>query len=279
MTPRVGLAIRIPDDAGAVSRIRVSKKLPLFGHPRKLHIPGAIVALVQSGGRVALTARTTGISEKANLRLVTGKFHNHGVLLHLNSLKIPNNGQKLAIRWRALGQFRYFDTRDWSALVVGDPVLRPSGTYLEGAVREGEKWIPRRPFAQGIPGVPHNSQEAELVRQYVEWLRAEAEFDHHYLYAEKLFTDIFDRSRWRLVEAKVHSDRNTVRTAVGQLFDYKRFYARTPSLGVLLGSKPSPACLAFLNDCGVTTVWRTPAGRFCDSTENRSWSSQRRCPK
>jgi hypothetical protein len=131
-------------------------------------------------------------------------------------------------------------------------------------------------FCGGIPGMPHNSPEAELVRSYVAWLRAESEFEHHYLRSERLHTDLFDRSRWRLIEAKVNSDRSTLRSAIGQLLDYKRWYARKPSLGLLVGSKPSPGSLRFLEQCGITLIWRTPSGRFFDSSAGRDWTSTRR---
>jgi hypothetical protein len=98
-------------------------------------------------------------------------------------------------------------------------------------------------------------------------------------YPGRLCCDLFDLRRWRLLKAKVQSDRITLRTAVGQLLDYKRFHLRAPSLGVLVGSKPSSLCIRYLADCGITAVWQTRAGWFRDSTEERAWSSARRRPQ
>jgi len=121
-----------------------------------------------------------------------------------------------------------------------------------------------------------DAPEARLVDAYVAWLRAGDEFEQHYLREERLHTDLFDPSFWRLLEAKVQSDRRTLRSAVGQLLDYKRFYARKPSMGVLLAERPDSASVTFLREYGVIAVWQSPSGRFCDSSGTRAWTSKRR---
>lgn len=50
--------------------------------------------------------------------------------------------------------------------------------------------------------------------------------------------------------------------ALGQLLDYKRFYARSPSLAVLLPQKPDASTLELLADYRVTVIWETRPGRF-----------------
>lgn len=73
---------------------------------------------------------------------------------------------------------------------------------------------------------------------------------------------LFDLTHWQLIEAKVKTDRETIRLVIGQLMDYKRFYSRTPSLAVLLASKPSASCIKLLTDNGISVIWRNPKRGF-----------------
>ncbi len=269
------LAIRLPNHEKALGRIRRDRCLSLHGRPKELPVPGGIVALVGSEGRVRLIARAKRLVGPGQVRLLNGSSAN-GYRLHLVKLSSPRTELRLSIRWRAIGQFRYFDARSWSPLILGELSATNDGDYLDDVAETRVLSLPSIPFVGGIPGQPHGAPEAQLVREYVDWLHAGNEFGHDYLRSEGLYTDIFDRRHWRLIEAKHSCDRRNLRNAVGQLLDYKRWYTRKPSLGVLVASKPSPACLRFLAHYGITLIWRTPAGRFADSTENRGWSGARR---
>jgi hypothetical protein len=130
------------------------------------------------------------------------------------------------------------------------------------------------PFQGGIPGCERGAPEAALVNAYVAWIGVPERFGHQYLPKEKLHTDLFDRSCWRLIEAKVRTDRVALRTAVGQLLDYQRCYpARHPSLGLLLPERPLKSGLDYLRACNMTAIWKTPSGRFSDSSSDRRWST------
>ena len=157
-------------------------------------------------------------------------------------------------------------------MFVGEPAGASDEEYLD----DGYLAIPPnfRAYLGGIPGVSRGHPEARLVDAYVRWMQRPDHFSHRYLPSEGLFTDLFDRAYWRLLEAKADCERRTLRTAVGQLYDYKRYFARRPSLGVLLPERPSNACMNYLRDCRVVVVWRTPAGRFSDSTEDKRWTKR-----
>jgi hypothetical protein len=101
-------------------------------------------------------------------------------------------------------------------------------------------------------------------------------FERHYLRGDRRWTDLFDCSRWRLIEAKANVDRRTIRGAIGQLFDYRRYFPRRPSLGVLLAEHPGKSAIDFIDSCGCVAIWRTPLGRFTDSSGDRSWSQRDR---
>jgi hypothetical protein len=270
------LAIRLPDHNRALAQIRRDRCVSLHGRPQQLSVPNGIVALVGPEGRVQLVGRARRIVGPIRVRLLNGDFLARGYRLELTKVKIPHRELRLQIRWRAVGQFRYFDARNWSAMIIGPPSEIGGGDYLDASEETRATSPPSIPFSGGIPGQAHGAPEAKLVREYIAWLRAEDEFAHDYLRAERLFTDLFDKRHWRLIEAKHISDRRTLRAAVGQLLDYKRWYPRKPSLGVLVGSKPSQGCRRFLAHYGIIVIWRTPSGRFTDSSEERAWSGARR---
>ena len=272
-----GLAVRVPDSGDAVSRVKKHRSLPIYCRPLQVKIPGAAVALVKGGGKVALLGKAIKLIGPTRVRLVTGKYSDRGYLMNLSGITSPKDA-KLHMLWRALGQMRYFDRKNWVSVITGE--LKPAnGKYLpDFAVAASRSLVRRLAFSGGIFGKPKNDPESQLVKSYVSWLRAEEEFEQHYLVKERHHTDLFDLSRWRLIEAKVNCDRFTLRLALGQLFDYKRSYLRRPSLGVLLASRPSPSCIEFLAHFGVTTIWRTSNGSFRDSSAERSWTLLRRHP-
>jgi hypothetical protein len=124
---------------------------------------------------------------------------------------------------------------------------------------------------QGIPGLPRNHPEATLVDQYVSWMGKTTRFGHNYIKEAKLFVDLFDLTHWRLIEAKVTTNREAIRMAIGQLRDYKRFYhGRHPSLAVLLPCRPSPSRIKLLTDNRIAAIWRTSRGSF----STRRWQEQ-----
>jgi hypothetical protein len=71
--------------------------------------------------------------------------------------------------------------------------------------------------------------------------------------------DIIIKTRKALVEAKGATTRSNVRTAIGQVIDYRRFWK--PSIcGVLLPSEPDDDLMGLLDSAGIAAVWRTGSG-------------------
>jgi hypothetical protein len=268
------LAIRIPDDSSTVARIRRGRYLPLHGRPLKLKLPGALVVLVQVGGRAALIAQATDLQGPEPVTLVDGK-RRAGYKLLLSGLKRPASDERLRIKWHAIGQFRYFDPRSWVPTIVG-PLESEHGDYIEEVDSRGPGLtIRRRPFMGSVQGRPRSHPESVLVRRFVAWLNCEPAIEQHQLLPDGFVTDLFDASKWRLIEAKVACDRETLRQALGQLYDYRLFYRRRPSLGVLLGSRPTKRCVEFLQSHRVSVIWETAGGAFNDSADGE-WSRLRR---
>ncbi|GHJ30256.1 hypothetical protein TPA0910_46890 [Streptomyces hygroscopicus subsp. sporocinereus] len=71
-----------------------------------------------------------------------------------------------------------------------------------------------------------------------------------------LYTDLFDTTDQVLIEAKGSVSREAVRMAIGQLYDYRRYIKPTPSLAVLLPSRPRQDLIDLCNVSGATAIWR-----------------------
>jgi hypothetical protein len=274
MQQGLGLAIRVPDGPATLRRIRRDGYLPLHGRPLQLGLPGATVVVVQAGGMAPLVARGKRLEGPTSVKLVDGQKR-EGYKLWLTRIRRPTSGTRLGIKWHAIGQFRYFDPPRWAPTVIG-PLEASRGDYLDEVATSGPGLtVKRGPFTGSVQGKPRSHPECALLRRFVAWLNCEEALEQHRLLPDRFFTDLFDTSRWRLIEAKLACDRQTLRAALGQLYDYRRFYLRRPSLGVLLGARPTKRCVAFLRDHRVTAVWETGRGSFSDSADG-TWSRLRR---
>jgi hypothetical protein len=111
--------------------------------------------------------------------------------------------------------------------------------------------------------------EARLVRDYCAWLDpAGLRLKGAVISAatQVLRVDLFDIQEGLLIEAKAAADRDLVRQAVGQLFDYRRYFKPRPSLAILLPEIPPHDLLAFAGDLGIRLIWRH-GERFVNSTD------------
>ncbi|MGI8578876.1 MAG: hypothetical protein ACR2KG_13400 [Nocardioidaceae bacterium] len=101
-------------------------------------------------------------------------------------------------------------------------------------------------------------REAQLVARYVAWLsNIGEEAVRHRIPVPGggyLFTDVFNRTRQEVVEAKASAARLYVRAALGQILDYSRFLAHD-SRAVLLPSVPSDDLVELLHTHGVAVIW------------------------
>ena len=265
----LGLAVRWNDTPGSIARIARLGGVPVHACPKHLRPGRGLVAVVQRKGSIARLFECISIDGPRLVTLADGSIRKGYVLkARKNTLHSPGLGEpdRLSYRWHAVGQFGYFDIQKWRAVFVTD---RPrDGEYLPEEDTDGLPPYhspPRAPYNCGIPGRPRGAPESKLVDDYVRWIGEPERFEHHYLQSARLYTDLFDRSRWRLIEAKATTDRVVLRTAVGQLLDYRRFYLRHPAIAILLPQNPGKAGLAYLGACNVAAIWRTPAGRFSDS--------------
>jgi hypothetical protein len=81
-----------------------------------------------------------------------------------------------------------------------------------------------------------------------------------------IFTDLYVADLNLLVEAKGTGERGSVRMAIGQLADYRRFVDPTPNCAVLLPQRPRPDLLALLDAEGIVAIWQEDSG-FVDNRD------------
>lgn len=74
--------------------------------------------------------------------------------------------------------------------------------------------------------------------------------------ARPLFTDLHDTTDNVLIEAKGSVTREAIRMAIGQLYDYRRYIKPTPSLAILLPSRPREDLIELCNLSGASVIWR-----------------------
>ena len=80
-----------------------------------------------------------------------------------------------------------------------------------------------------------------------------------------LFTDLYSSTLNLLVEAKGTGERGSIRMAIGQLADYRRFINPAPTCAILLPQRPRPDLAALLEAEDVVAIWQACAG-FEDSS-------------
>lgn len=108
--------------------------------------------------------------------------------------------------------------------------------------------------------------ELELVHAFASWLEAVHGYKSsglnipYALGAKPLRADLYVTSENLVVEAKANTSREALRTALGQLLDYRRFLHPTPSLMVLTPEEPADDMKELLAEFDVRPAWQTPGG-------------------
>jgi hypothetical protein len=193
-------------------------------------------------------------------------------------------------RVRYLGEFRVDDGHPWYPEEAPDRLgdLRKVIVFRLLPVAAEEPLTPQTapaastPTVRDVPMEAHLAEtfqqeprreptvaerrEAELVGRYTAWLestgstatRKEIRLPD---LGHALYTDLFDRLRSELVEAKSSASRHHVRLALGQLLDYAR-YIEHESRAVLLPSDPGAELVELLHSVKIACVYETTTGVF-----------------
>jgi hypothetical protein len=115
--------------------------------------------------------------------------------------------------------------------------------------------------------------EHGLVARYTAWLAGIGIEAVARLYrvpglALPLRCDVFLPEKNVLIEAKSSCRRESIRMAIGQLLDYRRYEKTEPELAILLPSEPSTDIRDFLASLDVAWIWLSKSG-FHDSVKGR----------
>lgn len=263
-----GIAICWPQKARRTATVAARGRIPLHCVPRQAALPGSKLALIAPNGRVQLLCVVARIDGPRRVHLASGEYKQNGyeLVAKRGTIRTSVNASlsKFPFRWRAIGQMRYFDQKMFRPLTISGG--SPGGPVLSDSGPEGQHGSLRfRAFSGGIPGLDRDNPEAKLVRRYVAWIGSPDHFQHAQALEHGGWTDLFNTTRWTLLEAKANCRDRSIREAFGQLYDYRRSFLRSPSLTILLPGRPSPRMLTFLSHCGVTAVWERSKGGFTDS--------------
>lgn len=125
----------------------------------------------------------------------------------------------------------------------------------------------------GPGGERRSRTEAGLVLEYSSFLgdRGHHVSGRHYLVegeSRPLRADLMVKDLNVLVEAKATDARYAIRTAIGQLYDYRRFEPSTPELAILVPREPIRDLRRLLDGLHIGCVWPHGSG-FRDSTDGR----------
>jgi hypothetical protein len=104
--------------------------------------------------------------------------------------------------------------------------------------------------------------ESELVQQFAQHLEEKGHAPSGVAVAvgtEVIRADLLDHTDGVLYEAKASPDRERIRAAIGQLYDYRRFIVPAPKLRVLLPTRPNRDLCVLLAMAGIGATWRDGA--------------------
>jgi hypothetical protein len=158
------------------------------------------------------------------------------------------------------------DTRFAAAVqhAFGKASKRPAPNMVEEVPIE-EQWTERTFINPRQEITEAERREAKLVASFRDFLRAKGDKVTRLKIipkgeAKPLFSDIYVKSSKLLVEAKGTVERGSIRMALGQLLDYRRFVDKDTRCAILLPSKPRDDLLALVIGCGFELFWREAEG-------------------
>jgi len=210
------------------------------------------------------------------------KYRNpDGVYLKLTNLRaIQTEGQ------HGMSAYSQMDAAVWRDYVDKIPELQAEAAAIRAGIGTGiVKPASIEPRVDDVPIENHNTEwytvnpgleprqaqraEQRLVVRYRDHMAAKsiAVTRKRYFPAGEvrpIFSDAWVEARKALVEAKNSDSRNSLRQAIGQLYDYRRFHEPDVRLAVLLPYKPVNERLDLLSSAAVDAIW--PFGKnFRDS--------------
>jgi hypothetical protein len=215
-----------------------------------------------------------------------GKYRNpDGVYLKLTNLRaIETDGR------HGMNAYSQLDAAVWRDYEDDAPALQAEAEAIRRRLSEGLLQEPQAvPTAEDVDieqqhtetfvvtpsGAPRPAERAEqkLVLRYRDHLASKGTVVRRKRYRpageiRPIYSDAWIADRNALIEAKNSDSRDSLRQAIGQLYDYKRFHTPAPHLAVLLPYPPTAERLGLLRSAGIEAIWPFGAG-FRDSAQGR----------
>lgn len=174
--------------------------------------------------------------------------------------------ESIGVAARSIRRKGHIGIKEWQyveaeRLIAGAQRRRPGGgtSSTDVPIEEGEvEGYDVRPAAAVKRA---HRRELKLVHDYCGYIEQRGdEVSRKKLLPQgashPLYSDIFNKSRLQLIEAKASTERNDIRMAIGQLADYARLIPGAPRRAVLLEAKPHPDLLELLDSQGIGAIWR-----------------------
>ncbi|GAA2164847.1 MULTISPECIES: hypothetical protein [Glycomyces] len=136
-----------------------------------------------------------------------------------------------------------------------DPIDEASSKLIELEKNSAGEFIRRATSEMKI-----ERREGALVDRFEEFLAKRQHVAKRWFVSPRghrrgFQTDLFDDTANVLYEAKGKADRNSVRMAIGQLFDYRRSIEPSPLLAILLPEAPEPDLRSLIESVGIALVY------------------------
>lgn len=107
-------------------------------------------------------------------------------------------------------------------------------------------------------------REQPLVIAYKKWMEVRGSTVVRFRFRPPgtpahLYNDVYDTTRGNLIEGKADASRPSIRMAIGQLMDYRRFAPARAKLALLTELRPHSDLEALLTSLGIACIWRDGA--------------------
>jgi len=193
---------------------------------------------------------------------------------HPNNFNIRAKIRQTLQHLRRSGEVEFVDGRgSYRRLPIAGPALEKVGesevlAYPEVGVPDRVPLEQRAPSTYVVrpASAKHVLQrEQSLVRAWAEELSSHGHPTQRWRIPTNsnstLFTDVYDEASNVLYEAKGIATRDSVRLAIGQILDYRRYLTDVnPSLSLLLPDRPSEDMVNLLAGLGMGLVYLTTEG-------------------
>jgi hypothetical protein len=256
-------------------RVIRTGRCPSHATPLRAREPGAVVCLADRAGKPTVVFRLARIERNTAGIGANGKRFTNGCVLvaQPRSARWASGADpaRVPINPHGIGAPGYFNSKKSERVVYDVSRAGTVAAPVTASITDR-----RYRFLANNVAKTLSQPERNLLRAYECWIGTDDFFEHRALPERGLYTDLFIRPSYTLVEAKATINRWAIRTAIGQLFDYQRYFAdRHPSLAVLLPREPPPNMRDLLRAKRIRIIWRTSGRSFTDSEDGALTSELR----